>query len=262
MIVPFTIGCPPVEPIKFWMEIDQQNRCDAALMQYMQQRQAPEPEVLSLMAKVLRLGDFAVDAGANVGFFTLFMSRLVGPGGKVLAIEPGANNLPKLYENLKLNKIANVEVLAKALRIGSEPQILYLCADGGLNSMTEHEDTETRQEVDAVWLSDAFENAPRLLKIDIEGAEYRVFQTVWPYNRPNFIVSEMNDKALARFGDTPYALRQAMHQRQYDMFLLHPDGALPTLVPPGTNFIPTRENTNVLFSTIDDVGKAWSEVKG
>lgn len=265
MIVPFTIGTSPADCVKFWMDIDPQNHCDASLMFYASQNRCPEPEVVRCMARVLRPGDFAVDAGANIGFFSLYMSRLVGPTGRVLAIEPGPNNLPKLRANLELNRVANIEVLAKALRIGDGPQVLYTGPDGGLNSMAAHEDAGEAHEVEAVWIGDVVVGVPQLLKIDIEGAERAALAggkggLYFRLCLPAFVIAEMNSKALARFGDSPESLRMLMSISGYDLFVLHPDGALPTLVPPNCEVRPERENTNVLFSTLDAVGEAWHEV--
>jgi hypothetical protein len=44
------------------------------------------------------------------------------------------------------------------------------------------------------------------------------------------------------------------------LFLLHESGALPTRVPDKTDLAISRENTNVLFSTLDAVAEAWPEV--
>ena len=68
---------------------------------------APEPEVVHAMSRCLREGDHAIDVGANVGFFTLLMSQIVGKTGKVTAFEPAPNNLRKLYENLGANEISS-----------------------------------------------------------------------------------------------------------------------------------------------------------
>jgi FkbM family methyltransferase len=45
----------------------------------------PEAEIL---AHFVSAGDWVIDVGANVGQYTLLLSRLVGPSGRVLAFEP------------------------------------------------------------------------------------------------------------------------------------------------------------------------------
>src|SRR4051812_34539045 len=46
-----------------------------------------------LMQAVIQPGDTVVDVGANIGYNALFAARLVGPTGRVLAIEPAGDNL-------------------------------------------------------------------------------------------------------------------------------------------------------------------------
>jgi hypothetical protein len=45
------------------------------------------------------------------------------------------------------------------------------------------------------------------------------------------------------------------------MFILHEDGAIPTLVPPNTKIWSIFKNLNVLFSTVEAVGQAWPDVQ-
>lgn len=54
------------------------------------------------------------DVGANVGYYSLGLSRWVGPEGRVVAFEPCATARALLRTNLALNGCANVEVIAAA----------------------------------------------------------------------------------------------------------------------------------------------------
>ena len=67
------------------------------------------------MGKILKTGGIFYDIGANVGFYTLFGSSLVGPKGKVYSFEPLPRNLKYLYHHLHLNKITNVTVFECAV---------------------------------------------------------------------------------------------------------------------------------------------------
>src|SRR4051812_19476111 len=59
-----------------------------------------EPVLQQALVNPLRSGGVFYDLGANVGFFTLLASRLVGPGGSVVAFEPDAQNAAALRENV------------------------------------------------------------------------------------------------------------------------------------------------------------------
>ena len=53
-------------------------------------------------------GDLYVDIGANVGYFTLLASRLVGKSGKVISVEADPVTFMQLLDNLKRNDCRNV----------------------------------------------------------------------------------------------------------------------------------------------------------
>jgi len=57
----------------------------------------------------------AYDVGANAGFYTLALSRLVGPAGRVFEFEPDARSVCQLRHHLRLNKVENVTVVQAAI---------------------------------------------------------------------------------------------------------------------------------------------------
>jgi len=63
----------------------------------------------------LKEGDVVVDAGANIGLFTIKAGRIVGDKGKVIAIEPDPNILGFLKRNIELNSLKNVIVVPKGV---------------------------------------------------------------------------------------------------------------------------------------------------
>ena len=60
------------------------------------------------MRRFIKRGDIVVDVGANIGYFTLLMSRLVQKDGLVLAIEASASTFRKLTKNIERNHCGNV----------------------------------------------------------------------------------------------------------------------------------------------------------
>src|SRR3990172_3951145 len=51
-----------------------------------------ETHVTAAMRPLLQPGMVVVDVGANIGYYTLLAAARVGPGGKVIAFEPGSEN--------------------------------------------------------------------------------------------------------------------------------------------------------------------------
>ena len=65
-----------------------------------------EPEICYFLMRVLQKGDFFIDIGANVGFFTVFGGCLVGETGKVFAFEPDRNNFSALEQHVSINELS------------------------------------------------------------------------------------------------------------------------------------------------------------
>ena len=67
-----------------------------------------------LFEKTVTGGSVVFDIGANVGYYTLLASLLVGPGGKVFSFEPVPRNLFYLRKHLAMNRLKNVTVFEEA----------------------------------------------------------------------------------------------------------------------------------------------------
>lgn len=133
-----------------------------------------EKDKQELIARLVKPGMRAFDIGANAGFYTLALSRLVGDHGKVWAFEPLAENVVNLLKHVQTNKCNNVVVIQGAVsdkqgvsgfNIGSNNSIGALGANQGylVPTMT----------LDGL-LADGRVEAPDIVKMDVEGAESRV----------------------------------------------------------------------------------------
>jgi FkbM family methyltransferase len=74
-----------------------------------------EYEKQTLFSNTVTPGSVVYDVGANVGFYTLLASELVGAMGSVIGFEPNPQNLPLLRRHLHLNHCANVTVIEAAV---------------------------------------------------------------------------------------------------------------------------------------------------
>lgn len=63
----------------------------------------------------LKEGDVIIDAGANIGLFSILAAQKIGSKGKVFAFEPIKETADILRKNLAVNKIDNVIVIQEAL---------------------------------------------------------------------------------------------------------------------------------------------------
>ncbi len=72
-----------------------------------------EPE-FALLGQFVRPGDSVIDVGANVGHYTVRLSRLVGPQGRVFAFEPVPATFEVLASNLRSAGCENVTLFNTA----------------------------------------------------------------------------------------------------------------------------------------------------
>jgi FkbM family methyltransferase len=143
-------------------------------------RKVHEPNLTKLL--LTRFASFAqrnfIDVGANIGYFSCLLSKLAGPAGKVLAIEPEPQNLKLLEQNITINNLRNVVVHPCALGAteGSAMLGLYKPSNRGRHSILET-DAKTRIRVPVRTLDDVARNSGKnvsswsLAKIDVEGYE-------------------------------------------------------------------------------------------
>jgi FkbM family methyltransferase len=74
-----------------------------------------ESEVGAALIKFLRPGMTFLDVGANVGFFSIIGSRLVGSKGAVHSFEPDPRNFRRLARNVAVNNVSNIILNRMAL---------------------------------------------------------------------------------------------------------------------------------------------------
>ena len=138
-----------------------------------------------LMERVLSPGDRVLDVGANIGYYALMESNLVGPTGMVVALEPSPENIKLLEKNIELNKCQNVKVTENAVSNVVGKSLFWLSNESNLNTfhrhlLEEHGNLKGSIEVNVTTVSDLTEKygAFDLLRMDIEGHEVQVLQNI------------------------------------------------------------------------------------
>ncbi len=129
------------------------------------------------LRRLVSPGMTVCDIGANAGFYTLGLARLVGERGRVIAFEPLPRNIQKIRYHLSLNRVTNVTLNDCALSDFTGT----LRFSEGESDFTGRISQETGDlEVHSVRLDQFLKEKsladPALLKIDVEGAENRVLE--------------------------------------------------------------------------------------
>lgn len=131
-----------------------------------------QDEVAELVS-LIRDGDVFYDVGAHIGYYALIAARRVGRLGRVIAFEPLPLNLRFLRRHIAVNRADNVEVLTVGLSdCGGETCFDIACGTGrGRLGSGGHVAIQTAT-VDGLCANGRIP-PPNLVKMDIEGAEYR-----------------------------------------------------------------------------------------
>ena len=247
------------EPLKFDLDLGVYPDCCMAYGLY-------EVSVRRAILDTLRPGDHFVDAGANIGYFTLLAARAVGAvrgvgeGGRVDAFEPEPHNRRRLVEHLRINGLSDrVRVHEAALAEGAGEAVIHFLGDagGGANHgcSTLYPGDAARgggsgggeagggeggggeavpaTRVATVRLDEALAGTvPTLIKMDIEGAEAAAvagMAGLLAVDAPPVIIGEVNPTQARHAGVAAgeWVRRAVAIQPRYRVFRL---GARPTSV--------------------------------
>lgn len=135
-----------------------------------------EKESTSLVYKFLKEGDIVIDVGANIGYYSILFSRLVGPNGKVHCFEPTEFYGNVLKRNVEINKSSNVVIYPFGLSNKSERLPISI----GYSSATIHDPYKGQNttSVETIRLESLDEIVHKagitkidFIKIDIDGHE-------------------------------------------------------------------------------------------
>jgi len=208
-----------------------------------------EPNETWLIRTLLRPGDVFIDVGANAGYYSLLASRLVGPAGRVLSVEPIPLTLGRLKANIALNGFGNIRIIEAAASDETGEIVLTMPESGqaGMTTVRQVKGSSWRVKCDRLdrLLGDV--GASRLVKVDVEGAELRALRGLQGLlvkdNAPD-VLCEVTPSYLAQIGDSAEALCSWMSGLDYRGYLLK-GRAFDALA--GATF-PSRHQESVFFT--------------
>jgi len=198
-----------------------------ALVAASQGRTGFEDRLQHLYMAMLKDGDFCIDLGAHTGRHALPMSCAVGCGS-VAAFEPNPPIAQRLRARLELLAVPNVTVYELALSDESGTAEFVVAVDrpeeSGLKERVYN--GPTRQEKVAVRLAQLDSLAlgdPSFIKLDTEGAEYKVLlgaRNTVARSRP-VIAFEFGEQSYSAYGVDPDDVFEYFESLGYDIFSIH-----------------------------------------
>lgn len=171
-----------------------------------------EFEDMAFVLHALRPGDLFVDAGANVGAYTVLAAGAAG--ARALAIEPIPGTFTKLLDNIRLNDLA-ARVMARNVGLGREMGTLEFTKtlDTVNHVAVAGEAGADKLQVPVVPLDDLLAGTqPAVIKIDVEGFESEVIKGAEGTLRAEALLAvlmELNGSG-ARYGFSDEELHRQM----------------------------------------------------
>lgn len=181
------------------------------------------------LKKNIKKGDYVIDVGANIGYYTLMLASLVGKYGKVFSFEPEPNNFKILKKNVKANKYQNVILKNYAVSNFKGTTKLYLAKENfGMHRIfpsnsisSEHVEVKTIVLDD--FIKENLDKKPSFIKIDVEGSECKVIEGM------NLVLDTQNLKVLCEYvppnikdsGDDPLNLLYVFKNKRFEIFYVN-----------------------------------------
>ena len=196
-----------------------------------------EDAELRFVERALQPGMTGLDAGAHHGLYTLLMSKRVGAGGKVIAVEPSPRERKRLTRHVRINRCKNVQVEGCALGSEQGGADLFLVEGEhdwcnslrppAIDAPTHAMRVETRRLDDV--LEDSGISQVDFIKLDVEGAELSVLRgssRILEGMRRPVILAEVQDIRTKAWGYEAREIVEFLRGMKYRWFALTMEGTL------------------------------------
>ncbi len=185
-----------------------------------------------IIKKLVSRGACVLDIGANVGIYAKLLSRLVGPDGIVVSVEPVPGTFQILKSNVGKLQLRNVRLFNLAISdFCGRVNIAVPCSTHGVQNIYEARiakekiaDSESF-EVDAKTLDELARGISRkvdFVKCDVEGHELSVLRGASEFIRehhPSWFIEICGDPDIS--GSFAHQTFQLMEQYGYKVFLFN-----------------------------------------
>jgi FkbM family methyltransferase len=179
-------------------------------------------EEFNLIKNYIKSGDTVFDIGANMGFYTIWMSKFIG-NGKIHAFEPDSENFERLKKNIKINNLIKNVVANKIALSNLNGIISFTKGLDGENHIADSSNQNTlqlqSQKIDSYLKDLSINPSITYMKIDVEGFEYAVLKgadAILLNNQIEIIQIEIN-KTISNSGKSITDLLDLLNEYQYSL---------------------------------------------
>ena len=184
-----------------------------------------------LLRKILFKGAVVVDVGANIGIYSRFLSRYVGPNGVVHSFEPSPDNFRRL--SAATRDLSNVRLTQAVIGERSGECKLYVSDKLNVDHRAyETDDSRRVIPIEMIALDDYFKTGQRvdLIKMDIQGYELHALrgaQRVLQENSDINLLLEFWPAGLEQAGVSWETLVEMLQRSGMTLTLVRTDGLTP-----------------------------------
>jgi FkbM family methyltransferase len=205
-----------------------------------------------LIEESVKKGGIVLDIGANIGFYTLVMARLVGEKGRVYAFEADPTNFEILKKNVEVNGYQNVTLVNRAVLDKRGKIKLYVDKGNTAGNSLFKGKSKKYREVEAIKLDDYFKKNKKIdfVKLDIEGSEGRAMKgmsKILDVNKNIKLVTEFYPRFLEGVGkEINFGARDYLEfliKKKFNLYYIDEKNSSLTLLSPK--------------EILDKAGKMW-----
>jgi FkbM family methyltransferase len=179
---------------------------------------------LDALERLVRPDDLCVDVGANIGIYSVLLSRMARDGA-VISFEPVSLNQQVLRLNLALNEAANVEVRPMVLSDSVGHTDFAVSSDGAFSSLKSSTRKPHLSDIRCRMSTLDHEFPDRrvdFVKLDVEGAELLVLKggsglLSTPGRKPRAILVEIAETNMRAYGYTASELLACLRALGYEL---------------------------------------------
>lgn len=195
---------------------------------YFGYKRCSDHDKIKLITGHVKPGMTVLDIGANIGFYTIILSGLVGKDGAVYAFEPDEDNF-KFLKRLTKN-LGNVKPVKAAC--GEKSGIIYLYRSAKMNvdhQVYESGESREKVEVKMVAVDDYLKgekDGVDFVKIDVQGYDCHAFKGMketLARSSNTFMIGELWPYGLRQAGSSADEYLSEVKQAGFDINILSKD---------------------------------------
>lgn len=185
---------------------------------------------LQIYSKLALKSPVIFDVGANIGLYAVIGGKNLKKNGHVIAFEPIPSNIEFLQENIKINNLKNVKVVAYAVGEDERSLELYLSSKsvgnhsaGGEGDRDYDSVLEVQQTSIDKYITTSKLTKIDLIKIDVEGYDGHVLKGALKtiaMHKPTIMV-ECIPKLLKRCGFEPAEFAKILFENYEHCYLIN-----------------------------------------